>query len=283
VTQANRWTAWTAAARARLVAAAEKREGGFVLEGKKLVADALARSTVRVRELWLAEDLEQATVESLAEAARARGTAVGRAPTKELDRTSDVVTPQGVLALADDPARGVDEVVAAANGPLVLLDGVQDPGNVGAILRVAAAFGFSGALIGAGTADPVGTKALRASAGAALVIPFARGPVDRLLDAIRGAGRPIWLLEGEGTSLWDVKSRATAPVIAVGSEGRGPSAAVRAASVARLSIPISSSIESLNAAVAFGIAAAHVARLSVVEVRRPADVAAANPSKRSTR
>ncbi|MCC7138692.1 MAG: RNA methyltransferase [Planctomycetes bacterium] len=248
---------WTAAARARLADAAEHRGGPFVLEGRKLVLDALRAGRVRVRELWVAEGLG-AAADALLDAAAAAGVPVGRVPDAAIERTSDTVTPQGVLALADDPAVPAETVLAAAAGPLVLLDGVQDPGNVGAILRTAAAFRFAGALVGAGSADPVGPKALRASAGAALAVPFARGPVDALLAAVAASRRPVWLLDGDGASIFSTRLPAAAPVLAVGSEGRGASEAVRRAAAARVAIPISPAVESLNAAVAFGVVAAHL-------------------------
>ena len=87
-------------------------------------------------------------------------------------------------------------VVRGARRPLLLLDCVQDPGNVGAILRVAAAFGASGVLISEGTADPLGAKALRASAGTALTIPFARGSAAACRDAIEAGKLLLWLLDG---------------------------------------------------------------------------------------
>jgi TrmH family RNA methyltransferase len=257
---------FTAASRARLRAAAERREGGFVLEGRKLVLDALARPGVVALEVWLADDLPPDVADELDAAARARGVRVGRAPARDLERTSDVVTPQGVLALAADPGRPVDDLLSAP-GPLVWLDGVQDPGNVGAVLRSAAAFGFAGALVGAGSADPVGPKALRASAGASLALPFARGAAADLKAAIARAGRPVWLLDGDGDSLWTVTAPPPGLVLAVGSEGRGASDAVRRAAAARVAVPIAAGVESLNAAVAFGIAAAHVARLALTTRR----------------
>lgn len=252
---------WTAAGRARLRAVAERREDGFLLEGRKLVRDALARPDLVVLEVWLADDLPHEVLDELDASARARGVRVGRAPARELERTSDVVTPQGVLALAADPGRRSDALVGAP-GQLVLLDGVQDPGNVGAVLRSAAAFGFAGALVGAGSADPVGPKALRASAGASLALPFARAVTEALLLDLAEAGRVVWLLDGEGDPLWAADKVPPGLVLAVGSEGRGASAAVVRAAARRVAVPISPRVESLNAAVAFGIVAAHVARLA---------------------
>lgn len=265
---------FSAATRARLEDAADRRAGVFVLEGRKAVRDALGRADLVAHEVWLADDVPQDVADDLRAAAAEAGVRVGVAPARDLSRASDVVTPQGVVAVLADPATSPAEVLRAA-GPVVLLDGVQDPGNVGALLRCAAALRFAGALVGAGSADPVGRKALRASAGAALAMPFARGDLEALLAAVRDARRPIWLLDGEGDDVFSVSpahgaspassspaspAAAAALVLAVGSEGRGASPALRAAATRRVTVPIAPIVESLNVAVAFGIVAAHFVR-----------------------
>ena len=254
--------AWGSGARARVAAALDREGGAFLLEGRKAVLDALSRSTVRVREVWVAEGADAELLDALDHAARGRATSVGLAPARELERASDTVTPQGVLAVADDVAWQPADLVRGARGPLLLLDRVQDPGNVGAVVRVAAAFGASGILVGEGTADPLGAKALRASAGTAVAIPFARGPLAALLPVLAAASVPVWLLDGApapagaSSSVWDAPPAPKIFVLAVGSEGRGPSDELRQAAARTVFIPISPTVESLNAAVAVGIAAA---------------------------
>lgn len=253
---------WGSPARARIAAALDREGGTFLLEGRKAVLDALSRSTVRVREVWVAEDADPELLDALDRAAQGRAAAVGLAPARALERASDTVTPQGVLAVADDVAWRPEDLVGGARGPLLLLDRVQDPGNVGAVVRVAAAFGASGILVGEGTADPLGAKALRASAGTAVAIPFARGPLAALLPLFAAASLPVWLLDGapppagDASSLWAAPPAPPRFVLAVGSEGRGPSDELRRAAARTISIPISPTVESLNAAVAVGIAAA---------------------------
>ena len=244
-----------AAGRDRLDAASRRDGSAFLVEGRKHVADVLARGLVPVREVWLADDLEPILV-----AAESRRIPVGVASARDLEKFADAVTPQGVLAIADDPSYGLPNLVRGARGPLLLLDGVQDPGNVGAILRVAAAFGAAGVLVAEGSADPLGAKALRASAGAALSIPFARGSAAACRDALEQAGCPLWLLEGEapgqkgGVDLFETTPPPGVFALAVGNEGRGASAPIAAAARVRVSIPIAPGVESLNAAVAIGLA-----------------------------
>lgn len=278
-----------AAGRDRLDAAAKREGAAFLVEGRKHVADVLARGLVPVREVWLAEDLAPELVEPILVAAQSRRIPVGVASVRDLEKFADAVTPQGVLAVADDPSCGLPNLVRGARGPLLLLDGVQDPGNVGAILRVAAAFGAAGVLVGEGSADPLGAKALRASAGTALLVPFARGSAAACRDALEQAGCPLWLLEGEAPGSPGVVDlfEATPPpgvfALAVGNEGRGASAPIAAAARVRVSIPIAPGVESLNAAVAVGIACAILLRPRRGAATTLRDRAAARPTGASVR
>jgi TrmH family RNA methyltransferase len=277
------------AGRDRLEAASKRDGSAFLVEGRKHVADVLARGLVPVREVWLADDLSLELVEPILVAAESRRIPVGVASARDLEKFADAVTPQGVLAVADDPSYGLPNLVRGARGPLLLLDGVQDPGNVGAILRVAAAFGAAGVLVAEGSADPLGAKALRASAGTALTIPFARGSAAACRDALEQAGCPLWLLEGEASDQRGVIDlfEATPPpgvfALAVGNEGRGASAPIAAAARVRVSIPIAPGVESLNAAVAVGIACAFLLRPRREAATTPRERAAARPSGAAAR
>jgi tRNA G18 (ribose-2'-O)-methylase SpoU len=249
----------SAAAREALAAAAEGRDG-FLLEGRKAVADALARRAVRVRGLWLSDRLSEEEASALADAAIARGIPVGIAPAREVERASGTVTPQGAVAIVEDAAVEPGALLAATSRLVLYLDGVQDPGNVGAVFRVAAAFDAGGVLADAATAHPLGPKALRASVGTALAVPFARAASGALLAAVAAAGRPLWLLDVGGDDVFGIREVPPGLVLAVGSEGRGASAAVRDAASARVGIPMSAGVESLNAAAATGIAVAVLSR-----------------------
>ena len=159
----------------------------------------------------------------------------------------------------------------APAGPLcVALWGVGDPGNVGTVLRAALAFGASSVVMGPGTADPYGPKAVRASMGAVFAVPLARaGAVEDL------PGRTVALVARAGRPLWDVHEEEV--TLVVGAEREGLPAEVVAGCDAVAHIPIRS--ESLNAAMA--------ATVGLYEAtRRPADavpVAAAGAEEPSTR
>jgi TrmH family RNA methyltransferase len=232
-----------------------------VLEGPKAVLDALPLGAVT--EVWASTDLEPAALGTLGEAARRAGLALHEAAPADLARVSETVTPQGVLALVKDTAEPLERL-ALRPGLLVWLDGVQDPGNVGAVVRAAAGLGAAGLLVGTGTADPLGLKALRASAGLALRVPFARAAGPAVAAALAAAGREVWLLEKGGRDVFTVERTPRDLVLVLGSEGSGPSAVARAAARGSVGVVVRPEVESLNAAVAMGIV------LSVLARRLPA-------------
>ena len=143
----------------------------------------------------------------------------------------------------------------AAVGPRALgAWGVQDPGNLGALLRAAVAFGFTDALLGPGCADPFAPKALRGAMGAAFVLPIRRR------DRLDGDGGQAWALDGGPGSVPLPEAELNEPLrIWVGNEGHGWQGVALPPGVQKLAIPIRG-VESLNASVAAGIACYEVAR-----------------------
>jgi RNA methyltransferase, TrmH family len=185
---------------------------------------------------------------------------------------ADTEHPQGVAALVRPRAATFDELLKAPEGacsPLrVVWAGVQDPGNVGTIIRTASAFGATGAATAAsgqsGTASPYSPKALRASAGAALHLPIVAGmSLPILLTQLRVAGvrtlASVAHASGDGGGDSDGSDAVLAPwdldwcqpvALLVGNEGAGLPREVEQSADARIRIPMASGIESLNAAAA---------------------------------
>lgn len=165
-------------------------------------------------------------------------------------RMSDAATPPGVLAVVVTPARPGPP----ASGPLLVLDAVADPGNVGTLVRSAAAFGL--AVLALGGADPFGPKAVRASAGACYRTAVSRvAEVD--LTALRGDGRVVIGLDAAATDGLLAVAATLQPAgfaLVVGSEPHGLGAPVRAAVDRLVAIPMHGEVESLNVAAAAAIA-----------------------------
>jgi TrmH family RNA methyltransferase len=166
------------------------------------------------------------------------------------DKLLDAAT-QGVVALVDPPEWKVEQMLHTTQLVLVI-DGVQDPGNLGTILRSAEAFGADGLLLLRGTVNPFNPKAVRASAGSIFRMPFVQGLDEvELVETLRQSGADFYAaVPGASKSLADADL--TRPcVIVIGSEGRGVGATMRCAAK-DLSIP-TAGVESLNAAVSAAI------------------------------
>jgi len=167
--------------------------------------------------------------------------------TRELfDKVAQTVTPQGVIAIARVREASASDAIAAAQGaswPLVVLDRIQDPGNVGAICRTAAAAGAPALVVLEGSADPFGAKAIRSSAGNVfrLVVAHARWPDLEGLDAYGAAS-------SGGTPLSEAAVE-QAGMIVLGSEAHGLSRK----DLKLVTIPLSDRVESLNVAAAAAV------------------------------
>jgi TrmH family RNA methyltransferase len=163
-------------------------------------------------------------------------------------------SPQGVAALVRCKTFTVVDVLSRAQvGPLVAIAGVQDPGNLGTILRSAEAFGAGGVLLGDGTVSPFNSKVVRASAGSVFRLPLVSVGLPGILEQLRGLGlRLIATSSHQGTAL--DQAALTGPlVIFIGSEGAGLPRELLAEMSESVVIRHSSCVDSLNAGVAGSI------------------------------
>ncbi len=167
---------------------------------------------------------------------------------------AQVATPQGVIGLARRPVPAPDAVLAAPDALIVVLDAVQDPGNVGTIVRTAAAVGATAVLTTGGTADPFGPKALRAAAGTAFLVPL-RHYVEAGAAAaeLRGRGIRLMIAGPLGGQLAADASFARPLAMIFGNEGAGPGAAWSHAGAETVRLPVANGVESLNVAAAAAI------------------------------
>lgn len=236
----------------RVAAAARAvREGeALLLEGARILADALDAGVVP-DVVFAATDLAPFDA-AAAERARAAGASVVEVSSRVLARLSDLDSTRALVSLAPVPSARLADL--AGSRLVLLLDGLQDPANVGAILRAAEAFGAGGVILTPGTASPYAPKAFRASAGSALRVPVVRNVLST--EAVRWARATGAVLAGADAHGGEdpASLEALAPlVLAIGSEGHGLSAPLFAALQRRVRIPVSPRVESLNAAVATGI------------------------------
>jgi len=170
-------------------------------------------------------------------------------------------TPQGVAALVRVRPHALDDVLQSAQaGPLVAVAGVQDPGNLGTILRSAEAFGAGGVMLGEGTVSPFNSKVVRASAGSVFRLPTAGAKLDEVVGQLRERGvRSIATSSHKGTPL-DQANLAGPVALFIGSEGAGLPRDLLGKMDEIVAIPHSKQVESLNAGVAASIVLYEVAR-----------------------
>ena len=239
--------------------------------GRNPVLEAM-EAGIPVRTAYVAEGAERDDrLRDILKRAATSGTALLEVTRAELDRLTGGALHQGVaLQLpAFDYAHPDDLLTAALDSdraPLIVaLDSITDPRNLGAIVRSAAAFGAHGVLIPERRAAGMTAAAWKTSAGTAARIPIARATnLNRSLRAYADAGLSLIGLDGDAdTSISDVAEASGPLVLLVGSEGSGLSRLVREACDYLASIPISASVESLNAGVAAGIALYEISRRRV--------------------
>ena len=167
-----------------------------------------------------------------------------------LAKVADTVTPQGVMAVTARRPAALDSVLAAGPPVLVLVD-VQDPGNVGTLLRTAEASGTAGAVVAGSSADPFGPKAVRASAGAVFHLPIAiEAQVGPVLETLRSDGMRIIATDAQSDTSVTGCDLTGAVAIVLGNEGAGLDPAVLGACDAVAAVPIEGRAESLNVAAA---------------------------------
>lgn len=226
-------------------------EGLFVVEGARLVNELLQAGLAPELVLYTPDYAEQPA--GAAQLANLSGEmlAVNDAVMKT---ASDTQTPQGVLAVVPMPGL----TPPPGNDFLLVVDGLQNPGNLGAILRSAEAAGVPGILLAPGTVDPFNPKVVRGAAGAHFRLPLQLATWDAIREAL--AGLTVYLADTDGGAFYDRVDWRKPSALIVGSEGHGGSSQANTLANVRVSIPMMGGAESLNAAVATGILLFEVVR-----------------------
>jgi TrmH family RNA methyltransferase len=227
-----------------------ERRGLALAEGVRLVEEALAAGVV-IRAAVLAPALEASPRgAALASALRARAARVEETDDRALAALAATEHPQGVLAVIEPRTWTLDDI--RPSRAVLVLDAVQDPGNVGTMLRTAWALGADGAVARPGTADLTNPKVLRASMGASFRLPALVAGPEEALDWLRRHGLVVWVAAGDGEPVQ--RARPAGPVaLVVGNEGAGVGPALAALAARRVTVPLRQGAESLNVGVAAGI------------------------------
>ena len=236
------------AARALQTREGREQAGLFLCDGEHMVGEALQSATQAVRALFVDEARADAYARLIALTGKAE---VYLAPEHVLAAVSQVRTPQGIAATVALPRPADPE---APGNRTVLLENVQDPGNVGTILRTADAAGFDACLLSPGCADPFSPKALRATMGSVFRVPVAAvKSAEETARALADKGYAVIASVLNGEDFYQRERLPDRVCLIVGNEGAGVTPGTAAAATHRYRLPMRGGAESLNAAVAAGV------------------------------
>jgi len=218
-----------------------RQKGLFVCEGPKLLGEAIKWDV----------DIQTAVISQGYSGPLPAGARTVETPPDVLKSLCDTQTPQGVVFTCPLPDTALPDKLPA--GRYLVLDGVQDPGNLGTVWRTADALGASGLLLTGACADPFAPKTVRATMGACFRLPVWRGEPQAVAGLLKNSKIPLYAtaLRADTEDVRTADLSRTAVVI--GSEGRGVSEEMLALCSKTLKIPMEAKCESLNAAVAAAI------------------------------
>lgn len=226
-------------------------EERFLAEGVRVVEDLLA-SSLQVDWILASSSLEDnPRGAALVEAVQRRELPLRRVADDAFQKLAATEHAQGVLAVARQPDSGWESLLRAAPPSVVLLlDAVQDPGNLGTLVRTAEALGVAGVLALPGTVDPWNAKSVRSAAGSLFRVPVLASTWEEAQERLRGAGYRLLAAEAGGGAPPEPGGRIG---LIVGNEGAGISPYVRASVDGTVGIPLRGRAESLNVAAAAAI------------------------------
>ncbi len=242
----------------------EWSESGLI-EGRNTVLEAF-RSGRTVDKLYVQNDCRDGAILTILREAKKQDTIVSRVPKDRLNRMSETGAHQGVIArTAAFHYASVDEMFENARRKgedpfLVILDGVEDPRNLGAVIRTADQAGCHGVIIPKHRSAGLTPAAEKASAGAVNYVPVAKAASPaQTIDELKKRGLWIFCADMDGDVMYELDLRGPAAVV-LGSEGKGVSRLIKEKCDRRVAIPMKGNVDSLNVSVAFGILAYEIFR-----------------------
>lgn len=229
----------------------------FAAEGVRAAEEAL-RAGVAVETVFYSSKLEETPRGlTLLESLQERGAESLQVAASLLDRVSAVERSQGIAALVRKPSWTPADLTRTKR-PVLLLDGVRDPGNAGTILRIADAFALGGVGMSLDTVGLFNDKVVRSAMGAVFRVPAVRLPIETLVAALANEGYRIMRAEADGAVPLRTLEPGRPTAVVLGNEGHGISPATAALVKEGVRIDMPGQAESLNVAVTAGIIAHHL-------------------------
>ncbi|MDF1506955.1 RNA methyltransferase [Robertmurraya sp. DFI.2.37] len=217
------------------------KTGTFLVEGFHLVEEAIKADVAL--EIIISEGVE------LPPQMDYRSISLTMVTSEIFRELSDTETPQGVLALCEAQKKGAE----FKGKQFLLIDAVQDPGNLGTMIRTADAAGMDGVIVGHGSVDIYNPKVIRSAQGSHFHLPVVRGSLKESLEKLLAENIPVYGTSLENGSIYTEISPSTSFALLVGNEGSGVDQELLQMTTKNLYIPLFGKSESLNVAVAAGI------------------------------
>lgn len=231
------------------------------MEGIRLVEEALAAGVRIVGAVAAPELARSARGTALRTMLESHAVRVQDVSATIFGQLADTETPQGIVAVVQPRRWMPDDIALTGGATLLVIDGVQDPGNVGTLLRTAHALGARASIVLRGTADVWGPKTLRAAMGATFRHPIVAFDDAGFIAWTRRHGVTLWATAADGEPLGRALERREGVIaVVVGNEGAGIRPHLNAVAARRVAIPLAQGAESLNVGVAAGILLYEVTR-----------------------
>lgn len=228
-----------------------KKEGVFVAEGFKMLGEA---PTDLIREIYLTQEALERLMKQEELRYKLDRTGYETVSEEVFAKISDTQTPQGVLTVLSQPRYCLEDLLLEENPLLLILEDIQDPGNLGTMMRTAEGAGVSGIIMTSGTADLFNPKTIRATMGSVYRVPYyITADLLPLLKKLRLAGISTYAAHLQGESIYDSCSFRQPTAFLIGNEGAGLCDETAKAADYYLKIPMEGQVESLNAAVSAAI------------------------------
>ncbi|BBB92837.1 MAG TPA: RNA methyltransferase [Methylomusa anaerophila] len=228
--------------------------GMFVTEGVRLVEESLSSGWQISLCIYTPSAAKREKVNAMLERLAAMNCRLVQVPEEVYGKISDTEQPQGILTVIKKQSFTLQEIVKSVYPLLVILDGVQDPGNAGTIIRTADAAGCTGVVMLKGSVDVFCTKATRAAMGSLFHLPIVEGIApEELVPKLHQNGILLYVTSLEGANMYYEANFRMPAAIMFGNEGSGISRELLDIAQTRLNIPLYGKAESLNVSVAAGI------------------------------
>lgn len=236
--------------------------GSFLVEGVRLVEEAVRSDWPVEICICNEESTKNQRVQEILASAQLKHCRVIQVSDAIYSKLTDTKEPQGLMAIMKKKLCPLEDMLEAEeNGFFILLDNVQDPGNVGTMIRTAAAAGCSGVILTKGCADVFGTKAVRASMGSVFYVPIVEGLTSsEIISRLGQHGTSIFATSLESSKVYSAVDFKPSVAIVFGNEGNGVSREFLEKAQERLYIPLANHVESLNVAASAAVILYEVVR-----------------------